>query len=84
MLVTLAYDLQKDMIYLRGRFDPPAAGDFRSAMGPGESGFGKTFEEFKQIQAIETDPVTQEVIAVTPRPPRLEKPPPFPDYLRKK
>jgi hypothetical protein len=30
-------------------------------MRPGEDGFGKTFEELKQIQVIETDPVTQEV-----------------------
>jgi hypothetical protein len=84
MLVFLAYDPQKNLIYMRGRFGPPAEGDCRSTLSPGASGFGKTFEELKLIQVIETDPVTQEVIAITPRPPRLENSLPFPDYLRKK
>ena len=84
MHVCLTYDSEKNLIWMRGRFDPPAAGDFLSVIRPGEEGFGKTFDELKQIDAVETDPLTHEVISITPRSPRPENLLPFPDFLRKK
>lgn len=84
MLVCLTYDPEKNLIWICGRFDPPASGDVRSVIRPGEEGFGKTFDELKQIEAIETDPLTHEVISITPLSQRPENPLPFPEFLRKK
>jgi hypothetical protein len=84
MLITLVYDPEKDLIWARGRFDPPAAGDVLSVIRPGEGGFGMTFDELKQVRAIETDPLTHEVIEIMPVEAIPMPTQPFPEYLRKK
>ena len=84
MRVFLRYDAEKNLIWMSGRFDPPYAGNFRSAIRPGEEGFGKTFEELKLISSVETDPLTQKVVSIFPLVKRPENPPPFPDQLLKR
>lgn len=87
MYVRINYHEEEGVIHLRGRSDPPDCGTLQGVVRPGEVvAGGLSFDDLVKLDAFETDPVTQEIVATHPRQPlpAAPAPLPIPDWLRKK
>lgn len=89
MLVVFSYDQEREVILMGGRTDPPFEADVQGTLRPGDTAFGKPFDELKKIASIETDSTTGEIVHIEPRPsfvvPPIEEIPAFlrADYIAK-
>ncbi len=68
MQVFVVLDEKNEVILLGGRSDFPICADFSAKVKRGETAFGMSFDELKQLDGFETDPEDAgKVIQMTPR-----------------